>query len=404
MSALCSATVPSRSPSRSALPISGLLALALLGFIAILTETLPAGLLPQIGASLGVVDAATGQLVTAYALGSAVAALPGAILTRGWRRRSVLLLAVAGFLVFNGVTALSSTYLLTLAARFLAGAAAGITWSLVPIYARRMVPGPLQGRAMAVALVGTPLALSLGTPLGTWIGALVGWRLPFAAMSVIALALIGWILLSVPDFPGHPSARRRSVGQVFRAPGIRPILGVVLAWMLGHNILYTYLSPYLRLSERDDQVGLVLLAFGGGALAGIWLVGALIDRRLRQLVLASLVVFALVAAVLAVDLGTGWLIYPMALVWGMTFGGAATLLQTASADTAGADADLAQSMIVTVWNAAIAGGGIIGGVLLQSFGAAAFAPAVLVLALIGAGVALNARTHGFPAGARAVKG
>ena len=354
--------------ARERMPIAGLLALALLGFIAILTETLPAGLLPQIGKGLGVGDAITGQLVTAYALGSVAAAIPGAVLTRSWRRRSVLLTAVIGFLLFNSVTAFSSNFQLTLAARFMAGAAAGITWGLVPVYARLMAPSGLEGRAMAIALVGTPLALSLGVPIGTWIGSWLGWRLPFVAMSAVALVLVGWILLSVPDFPGMREKQSRTVRQVFLVPGIRPILFVVLAWMLGHNILYTYVAPYLGSIGMESHVATVLLGFGAGALGGIWLTGALVDRHLRTLVLASLAVFAVVAAVLLGSGAAPWLAYPAAVIWGMTFGGAATLLQTASADTAGSDADLAQSMIVTVWNSAIAGGGIGGGILLDLLG------------------------------------
>ena len=386
---------------RSALPVSGLLALALLGFIAILTETLPAGLLPQIGRSLHVGDALTGQLVTLYALGSVVAAIPGAVLTRRWNRRGVLLMAIGGFLVFNAVTGVSSNYDLTLAARFLAGAAAGITWGLVPVYARQMAPARLQGRAMAFALVGTPLALSLGVPLGTWLGNLVGWRLPFAAMSFIALVLVGWVLASVPDFPAQRLEEQRTILEVLRLPGIRPILGVVLAWMLGHNILYTYIAPYLQLIGLQDHVATVLLVFGVGALAGIWATGALIDQSLRRLVLLSLTAFAVMAAALLLGRTIAVIAYPAALIWGLTFGGAATLLQTASADTAGADADLAQSMIVTVWNAAIAGGGIIGGLLLQAFGPASFAPAVLLLALAAAAFAQSSRSAGFVPGPRA---
>ena len=96
------------------------------GFVAILTETLPAGLLPQISAGLGVSDALAGQLVTAYAAGSLTAAIPLTAATQGWRRRPVLLLAIDGFLAFNTVTAVSSSYALTLAARFLAGVSAGL--------------------------------------------------------------------------------------------------------------------------------------------------------------------------------------------------------------------------------------------------------------------------------------
>lgn len=402
MSVLASEAAPIEDEG-SGLPTSALLALALLGFIAILTETLPAGLLPHIELSLHVGDAPAGQLVTLYALGSVAAAIPGAVLTRSWNRRRVLLMAVIGFLSFNAVTALSDNYWLTLAARFLAGAAAGVTWGLAPVYARQIAPARLQGRAMAIALVGTPLALSLGVPVGTWVGGLVGWRLPFLAMSAIALVLVGWVLAAAPDLPGQRSRDGRSIAQVFRLPGIRPILGVVLAWMLAHNILYTYVAPYLRFIGLQRQVAVVLLAFGIGALAGIGTTGAFVDRRLRQLVLLSLFAFAVVATTLLLGSAVAPIAYPAALIWGLTFGGAATLLQTASADTAGADADLAQSMIVTVWNSAIAGGGVFGGLLLQAFGPAALPPAVLFLALAAAAITWAAQAAGFTPGPRAVK-
>ncbi len=52
----------------------------------------------------------------------------------------------------------------------------------------------------------------------------------------------------------------------------------------------------------------------------------------------------------------------------MAFGAVPTLFQTALARRAGAAADLAQSMLVTGWNLAIAAGGVAGGVLLQASG------------------------------------
>ena len=149
------------------LPMGALLALAMTGFICIVTETLPAGLLTQISSGLEISSAMAGQMVTVYALGSLLAAIPLTIATQGWRRRNVLLLTIVGFLLFNSITAWSSHYGVTLVARFCAGASAGLAWSLLAGYARRMVAPHLQGRAMAVAMVGTPIALSLGVPLGT---------------------------------------------------------------------------------------------------------------------------------------------------------------------------------------------------------------------------------------------
>ncbi|MEZ5654272.1 MAG: hypothetical protein R3E04_00050 [Sphingobium sp.] len=89
--------------------------------------------------------------------------------------------------------------------------------------------------------------------------------------------------------------------------------------------------------------------------------------------------------------------YGATALWGLAFGGCATLFQTASAKTAGPAADLAQSMLVTAWNTAIAGGGMIGGVLLDQFGVGAFAPTMIALLIICFTVTLNARRHGFTA-------
>ena len=70
------------APTTSGLPIWKLLAFTLAGFLAIMTETMPAGLLPQISESLGVSKALAGQLVTFYALGSVLAAIPFIAATR----------------------------------------------------------------------------------------------------------------------------------------------------------------------------------------------------------------------------------------------------------------------------------------------------------------------------------
>ena len=377
------------------LPLAALLALAMTGFICILTETLPAGLLPAISDGLHVSPSWAGQMVTVYALGSLLAAIPLTIATQGWRRRSVLLATIAGFLLFNSITAWSSSYWLTLVARLLAGVSAGLAWSLLAGYARRMVLPALQGRALAVAMVGTPIALSLGVPLGTWLGETVGWRLAFALMSGLSLLLVVWVILKVPDYPGQSGSQRLELKPVWLTPGVRPVLAVVLTWMLAHNLLYTYIAPFITPAGLSGEVGQVLLAFGVAALGGIWITGRWVDSHLRHAVLISLASFAAVAGLFGLLPQSPWAIYAGTVVWGLTFGGAATLLQTALADAAGKGADVALSMNVVVWNCAIAGGGIVGGVLLDRWGASCFAWVALTLALISWLIAWRARRYGF---------
>lgn len=382
---------------QDSMPVASLLALAMAAFITILTEALPAGLLPQMARGLMVSEAWTGQTVTIYAVGSLMAAIPLTVVTQGVRRRPLLQAAIAGFVVANTVTALSSSYVLTMVARLLAGVSAGLLWAMLAGYAARMVPEHQQGRAIAIAMLGTPLALSLGVPAGTFLGNLLGWRMCFGIMSGLALALMAWVQVKVPDFAGQAAEKRLPLGHVFTFPGVRPVLFVVLAFVLAHNILYTYIAPFLAAADMAERTDLVLLVFGATSLLGIWIVGTLIDHHLRALTLGCTLLFGLSALALGLVGDAPGVVYAAVAAWGLAFGGAATLLQTAIAKTAGDAADVAQSMLVTAWNIAIAGGGLIGGALLDRLGVAAFSPVLLVLLAATLAVVWAARHHGFPA-------
>lgn len=386
----------SESISKDTLPVGALLALTMTGFLCIITETLPAGLLHDIGGDLSVSPAKAGQMVTAYAFGSLSAAIPLSVATQLWSRRSVLLTTIIGFLIFNSVTAISTSFALTLVARFMVGAAAGLGWSLIGGYARRMVKPQLQGRALALAMAGTPLALSLGVPLGTWGGSLFGWRATFAAISGMSIMLLVWVMMRVPNYPGQSDGKRVSLGDALGKTGVKPILGVIVTWMLAHNILYTYISPFLVSAGLSEQVDRVLLVFGCAALAGIWVVSRNVDDHLRISVLTSLAGFATVAAVFAVVPNVPIMVYLGVVGWGLSFGGAATLLQTALAKAAGPAADVAQSISVVAWNSAIGGGGLVGGLVLHQLGAGTFPWILLVLITTAFCIAYWCSSHAFP--------
>nr|WP_314871729.1 MFS transporter [uncultured Pseudomonas sp.] len=387
------------SATRSGLPIAALAGLAAAGFLCIVTETLPAGLLPSIAAGLQISEAMAGQLVAVYALGSLLAAIPLTSLTQGMRRRPVLLATIICFVIGNTLTAMAESFAVVLTARFIAGCAAGLAWGILAGYARSIVRPEQTGAAMAVAMVGVPLALSLGVPLGTFLGSLVGWRGSFVILSALAVMLIGWIMVKVPDAPGRSGDKRLSLAAVIRTKGIVPILLVILAWMTAHNILYTYIAPFSTASQ--SRVDLVLLAFGVSSLVGIWVVGRLVDQMLRFMVLAAIGSFALTAVLLSIAGEQSIAVYLGAVVWGLGFGGAGAMMQTASADAAGDGVDLAQAMVTTAWNLAIAAGGAVGGAILTQSGPSMLPPAVAILAVLAFVIALAARRYAFPPGKRA---
>ncbi|MFC0226695.1 MFS transporter [Serratia aquatilis] len=361
-------------------------------FITLLTEIMPAGLLSSISEGLGVSESLAGQFITAYAVGALIAAIPVTVLTQGIRRRPLLVTAIFGFALVNFVTAITDSYTISMIARFFVGVFGGIVWSLLAGYAVRMSPPRLSGRAIAISGAGATIALVLGVPLGSLLGRIVGWQGAFGLMSAVAILLIVWIIAIVPDFPGQTREQRQPLTGVFLKAGVRSVLFVVFTFVVAHNIFYIYIEPFLATSNLSANVDIILLVFGVGSVIGLWFVGATVDRRLQSLAVASIMIFGLAALLLGFWGYQPQMVYPSVFIWGLAFGGFATLTQTALSRFAGDSVDVAQSMYTTGWNTAVACGGIIGGILLDRSGPTSFAWVVigiLVISLLGTTFAMN---------------
>ncbi|MFD6533346.1 MFS transporter [Streptomyces sp. NPDC060184] len=376
------------------LPMSPLLALSTAAFMGILTEALPAGVLPEMARDLSVSESAMGQSLTIYAIATGVSAIPLSVTTAAWARKKLLLLAVMAFAIANTVTALSSSYPLTMVFRLIAGVAAAAVWAELVGYARRLAPPHLQGRAIAITMAGVPLALSLGIPLGTFLGGLFGWRMTFGLVTLISVALLGWILASVPDAPGKRPEAREPILKALALPGVAAVLFVVAAYVLAHNILYTYIATFLDENDMGDSRDVVLLVFGIASVVSILITGALVDRRLRHLTVISSALFLTAAVLLALLAGNIVVVYGAMVLWGLGWGGVTTLLQTAVTDAGG---ERGQALLVTTWNSFMAGGGAVGGLLLNGIGPDSFAWSVLALMAPVLIVVVLARKHAFPA-------
>ncbi|KQQ08525.1 MFS transporter [Rathayibacter sp. Leaf296] len=388
-------------PSTSArLPLGALLALATSGFLTVMLETLPAGVLPALSSDLGVEEATAGQTVTFYALGALLGAIPIISATMGWPRRRLLVIALGGYVLTSLIVAVSPFFAVTLAARFVAGLFAGVLWGILAGYVGRIVDPSQRGRALTIGLSGTPIALAFGTPAATVLATAVGWRLTFVIMAVVTAAVVVWVLAAVPPLPGQERHERTTALQALRLPGVLPIIVVALLFFSGHALLYTYIAPFLALAGMGGSVSAVLLVFGVSALVGLWAIGLLIDRHLRLLMLVSTAVFALAVSVLAVAMSAPVLVVISVIAWGAAFGGSGTLQQTALTNASGTAVDAAQSVLVTGLNLGIALGGILGGLVLTGFGAGALPVATVTLLLLVLVIVAAGRRHAFPAAHR----
>ncbi|HEX4221669.1 MAG TPA: MFS transporter [Pseudonocardiaceae bacterium] len=396
MTETTTASATTSAPSRERLPGKAIFGLFLAGFIGILTECLPAGLLPEISSTLHAGVALTGQTVTIYALATAVAAIPLAHLTAKWPRKNVLLLALTIVTVTNALTALSTDYAVTMVIRFVAGLGTALIWPHLGGYAARLSPRKRQGRAIAFALAGTPISLALGVPVGTWLSGFGGWQTAFYASAALALLNMVWVVVALPNLPGRSAAEQFTISQVLAIPGLRTILLALTAFMVAHNILYTYVTDFLGYVGMAGQAGWVLFAFGVTSVLSVVVVGTHIDHHLRKLIVGSNVLFAISVLVLAVFTSLPALIYVAVAAWGFAFGSSPSLFIGSAIKATGPASDVAQSITITVFSGSIALGGLIGGLLVADLGTASITWASLILLIVSAAAVIGGRTHAFP--------
>ncbi|OUB29488.1 hypothetical protein BK708_11815 [Bacillus thuringiensis serovar yunnanensis] len=95
------------------------------------------------------------------------------------------------------------------------------------------MPNNLQGRALALATVGQPIALSLVVPLGTLLGRLFEWQCIFGIISACTLVLIIWVLAISSYYPALSAAQSQPIGKIFMMPGVLPVLFVLFFGDIG---------------------------------------------------------------------------------------------------------------------------------------------------------------------------
>lgn len=238
-----------------------------------------AGLLPVIAADLQISLAATGQLVTAYALTYAVGSPILAVVFNNLDRRRVLTLALCAFIAGNLMAVTATSFPMLLASRMLMALGAGLCMPTALGVAVAIAAPERRGRAIALVTSGMTVATVLGVPLGTWTGVHFGWRATFVLVAVLgALALAG-LLFGLPRGLPRNTATLAQRIAVARHGRVLHALAVTMFWALGGFTVLTYLSvPLQGLGFSPSEIGLALLVFGSAAAIGNLLGGSLADR------------------------------------------------------------------------------------------------------------------------------
>jgi multidrug resistance protein len=352
-----------------------LLALAISAFAIGTTEFISVGLLPLIAKDLHISVTTAGLTVSLYALGIMFGAPILTSITSSMSRKTLLLGIMIVFIIGNSIAASATSIEVLLVARIISSFSHGIFMSIGSTIAADLVPENRRASAISIMFTGLTVATVTGVPFGTFIGQQFGWRVAFVI--IIALGVIALIANSILV----PSTIRKSTRTSFRDQiklvSNGRLLLVLMITALGYGgtfVVFTYLAPLLQevTGFKEGTVALILLVYGIAIAIGNMIGGKLSNRNpakaLFYMFIAQAIVLFMLMFTAPFKIAGLITIFLMGLFAFMNVPGLQVYVVMLAERYVPTAVDVASALNIAAFNAGIAIGAYLGGIITDSIG------------------------------------
>lgn len=353
-----------------------LLALAVSAFAIGTTEFISVGLLPLIAGDFDISVTTAGLTVTLYALGVTFGAPVLTSLTSGVSKKTLLLGVMIVFIIGNSLATMAGSIGVLLAARVISALAHGVFMSIGSTIAADLVPENRRASAISIMFSGLTVATVTGVPLGTMVGQQWGWRTAFIAIAFIGVVAFLANLILVSGGNLRKGAKIRFSDQLKLISNGRLLLAFAIT-ALGYGgtfVVFTYLSPLLHeiTGFPEKTAAVILLMYGIAIAIGNLLGGKAANRRpvsalFYMFGVQSLVLFAL-AFTAPLKIAGLITIFLMGLFAFMNVSGLQIYVVMLAERFAPQAKDIASAVNIAAFNAGIALGAYLGGIVTDRLG------------------------------------
>ena len=351
----------------------GVLSLAVGAFAIGVTEFIVVGILPAIAKDLRISIESAGSLVSLYALALAIGTPLLVIALSRLPRKAVLLGLMTVFLAGNLLAALSHTFELLLVGRVITAVAHGTFFAIGATVAAGLVRKEQAGRAISVMFAGLTLAMVIGVPLGSFLGNLMGWRLPFFAVVLLAALGLGAMARWLPA--GLAAGAGGKAATQLAALGSGPILTMMAVTVFGFGssfAAFTFITPILTdvTGFSATMASALLIVFGAATFAGNLAGGYLTSHYGWQKALRMMLILLAATQVgVALAISSQLMMVLMLFVWGVFAFGLSPALQAGMLATAERHTpqavDFASGLNISAFNLGISLGSMLGALMVS---------------------------------------
>lgn len=250
-----------------------------------------AGLLPQIGQSIGQPVSITSQGITAFSLTYLFSAPFFSLIFANRSAKRMLQLALVIFLLGNFLTLCSGSLVPFLLGRILTGLGAGIFNPLCVSLAMGLAGQTAKGRALSLIWGANSAGVVFGVPLALFLSTKFDWRYSIGSVVLFGLiALIGFSLQRAQSsLPASSSMHERL--RLLVDKNILSVIGITCFTSLASLGLYSYVS--LVQKGAPHSLAISLFFWGLGGFIGSSVVGSFVDRTRKPRVVMAFVILGL---------------------------------------------------------------------------------------------------------------
>lgn len=263
--------------------------LTLISFLVGTSQFIIAGVLDKIADSLNITVSSAGQLVTVFALASAIGTPILTLLITKYSFKKQLLIAIFIFLIGAFLTPLNLGYEILVLSRAITGIGTILFVVTAYVLAGQLSGVGKQGSGMSYIALGFSLSQVAGVPLGRMIANMYDWQMIFYIVGV--LVFLGSIFIMV-TFQGKASQNSPSIKEqinILKNKKISLSLTVTVFAFITFSAITTFITPLIFYIQKVDEhtIALIFTILGIASVIGSKSGATIADKIGIQKVLLS---------------------------------------------------------------------------------------------------------------------
>lgn len=290
------------------------------------------------------------------------------LLTLKFSPKILLLVLTLIFIGSNIVAALAPNFEILLLSRLLSATMHAPFFGLAMSLAMAISPPHKKTSSIAAVNGGLTIAIMLGVPFGSFIGATLDWRLVFWMIAALGVITLIGLFFVTPNYRPKEIPKVGNELSVFKNKNVFMVIFIIVFGFSGVFTAYTFMEPMLRDITGFGALGITIsmFLFGLGAVSGNFAAGAVQPYMLTRRIIMTMAILGVILFAFTFMLQTPILAYIASFLFGAGTFGTTPILNSKIIFSAIEAPALSGTLAASVFNLANSIGATLGSLLLGS--------------------------------------